>query len=135
MPRSRTSIRSQFAIPAAGPAPATDKARRFPGSTMLSELAWKEIARSLKLSGRELQLVRGVFDDCTELAIASNLGIARRTVCTHCERLYRKLAVTGRVKLVLRVMEEFHALTVSPENILPPICRNWDAPRCPLRRK
>jgi FixJ family two-component response regulator len=50
---------------------------------MLSELAWKEIACSLKLSGRELQLVRGVFDDSTELAIASNLGIARRTVCTH----------------------------------------------------
>jgi hypothetical protein len=53
----------------------------------------------------------------------------------HCERLYRKLAVTGRVKLVLRVMEELHALTVSPENNLPPICRNWDARRCPLRRK
>lgn len=102
---------------------------------MLSELAWKEIGRSLKLSGRELQLVRGVFDDNTELAIASNLGIARRTVCTHSERLYRKLAVTGRVKLVLRIMEELHALTVSPENSLPPICRNWAARRCPLRRK
>jgi len=83
MTRSRSPIPSRFAKPAAALGPATDKPRRFPGSAMLSELAWKEIACSLKLSGRELQLVRGVFDDSTELAIASNLGIARRTVCTH----------------------------------------------------
>jgi DNA-binding NarL/FixJ family response regulator len=102
---------------------------------MLSEQAWNEMARSLNLSGRELQIVQGVFDDSTELAIATNLGISRRTVCTHCERLYRKLRVTGRVKLVMRIMEELHALTISPEETLPPICRNWTARRCPLRRE
>jgi DNA-binding CsgD family transcriptional regulator len=56
--------------------------------------------RSLKLSGRELQIVRGVFDDYTELAIAKNLNISPHTIHTHCERLYHKLAVTDRVKLV-----------------------------------
>ena len=74
---------------------------------MFSKPAWQEIARSLKLSGQELQIVRGVFDDYTEFAIASNLQVSPHTVHTHCERLYRKLAVTDRVKLVLRIMDEF----------------------------
>ena len=101
---------------------------------MFSEQAWKEIARSLKLSGQELQIVRGVFDDYTEFAISSNLKISPHTVHTHCERLYHKLAVTDRVKLVLRVMEEFLALTIASETVLPPICANRVAGRCPLRR-
>jgi DNA-binding CsgD family transcriptional regulator len=102
---------------------------------MLSERAWEEIACSLKLSNREVQLIRGVFDDQTELAIATNLGISRRTVCTHAERLYRKLGVGGRVQLALRVMQEFCALTISPTSSLPPICRGWVANHCPLLGK
>ena len=101
---------------------------------MFSEQAWMEIARNLRLSGQELQIVRGVFDDYTEFAIASNLRVSPHTVHTHCERLYHKLAVTDRVKLVLRVMDEFLALTVAPGSVLPPICGNRNAGHCPLRR-
>jgi DNA-binding NarL/FixJ family response regulator len=104
------------------------------GAAMFSEQAWMEIARSLRLSGQELQIVRGVFDDYTESAIASNLRVSPHTVHTHCERLYHKLAVTDRVKLVLRVMDEFIALTVAPGSVLPPICGNRNAGHCPLRR-
>ncbi len=75
------------------------------GSALLSEADWAATARALRLSGRELQIVRGVFNCHKETAIAADLGIARRTVDTHLERLYRKLAVTTRVALVLRVME------------------------------
>lgn len=75
------------------------------GSALLTEVQWAETARALHLSGRELQIVRGVFDCHKETAIAADLGIARRTVDTHLERLYRKLDVTTRVALVLRVME------------------------------
>lgn len=78
------------------------------GSALLSEVEWAETAHALHLSGRELQIVRGVFNCQKENAIAEGLGIAPRTVDTHLERLYRKLAVTTRVALVLRVME--HAL-------------------------
>jgi DNA-binding NarL/FixJ family response regulator len=113
---------------------ATHKLRCPLGAVMFSERAWQEIARSLKLSGQELQIVRGVFDDYTEFAIANNLNVSPHTVHTHCERLYHKLAVTDRVKLVLRVMDEFLALTVASETVLPPICANWAAGRCPLRR-
>ena len=107
--------------------------RRVRGSTMLNEQAWGEVARSLRLSGREMQVVRGVFDDRKEFAIACELGIALRTVHTHIERLYRKLAVKNRVELVLRVMEEFLALTASPDSALLSICGNRTAGRCPLQ--
>jgi len=100
---------------------------------MLSDLAWREIARSLDLSTRELQIVRATFDDRRELEIAVELGIALRTVHTHIERLHHKLEVTDRLQLVLRIMHEFLRLTISPQGNLPPICANAAAGNCPLR--
>lgn len=101
------------------------------GSAMFSEQAWEAIARSLKLSGRELQIVRGIFDDDTDFGIAQSLGISLSTVHTHVERLHRKLAVMNRPQLLLRVMQEFVTLTVSSENHLPPLCANH-AHGCPF---
>lgn len=103
------------------------------GAAVFSEEAWGKIAQSLKLSGRELQIVQGVFDDHTEYAIARNLNLSPHTVHTYCERLYRKLVVTNRVKLVLRIANEFIALTFAPESKLPPICANRIVGRCPLQ--
>lgn len=91
------------------------------GSAMFSEGAWEEIARSLKLSGRELQIVRSTFDDDTDLGIAQHLGISLHTVHTHVERLHKKLAITDRPQLLLRVMQEFLTLTVSPERSPAPL--------------
>jgi DNA-binding CsgD family transcriptional regulator len=101
---------------------------------MFSQQAWKAIASSLKLSGQHLQIVKGMLNDHSEAAIADDLKISPHTVHTHCERLYRKLGVTGRVKLVLRVMDEYIALTLAPGTILPPLCADFAAGRCPLRR-
>jgi DNA-binding CsgD family transcriptional regulator len=100
---------------------------------MFSEQAWTEIARSLGLSPRELQIVRGVFDDRTEFALATNLGISPHTVHTHIERLHQKLDVADRVELVLRITNEFLTLTAAPESTLSPICGDRTAGRCPLR--
>jgi DNA-binding CsgD family transcriptional regulator len=102
------------------------------GSVIFTDVAWGEIARSLKLSRREVQIVRRVFDDRTEFAIAAELGISPHTVHTHFERLHRKLGVVDRVGLVLRVMQEFVALTLAPGTTLPSICANRAAGRCPL---
>jgi DNA-binding CsgD family transcriptional regulator len=99
---------------------------------MLSDIAWREIARSLQLSTRELQIVRATFEDRKELAIAADLGISPRTVHTHIERLHKKLAVNDRLQLALRVIREFVALTVSTHSDLPPICAARMAGRCPL---
>ena len=97
---------------------------------MLSDQAWQEIARSLALSARELQIVRGIFDDHTDFAIAADLGISPHTVHTHIERLHHKLSVADRVELVLRVMQEFVALTIAAGTVLPPICADRAAGRC-----
>ena len=128
-------MRKPTARPPAKIAPSANRPPRRPlGAAMLSDLAWQEIARSLRLSGRELQIVRAMFDDRTESTIAADLSVTKRTVHTHFERLHRKLAVADRLQLVLRVMEEFLVLTVAPENNLPPICAHRAAGCCPLRR-
>ncbi len=88
------------------------------GSEIFSEEIWAEIARSLKLSRRELQVVRGVFDDRTEYNIANELGISPHTVHTYLDRLHRKLGVVDRVQLVLCIMREFVLLTLS--SVQPP---------------
>ena len=68
--------------------------------------------------------MQGVFDDDTEFAIADELKVSPHTVHTYSQRLYHKLVVTHRVKLVLRVTDEFLALTAAPESVLPSICAN-----------
>lgn len=88
--------------------------RHPPGSGVFADCAWDGIAEGLGLSGRELELVRGVFDDRTDFAIAKGLGISPHTVHTHFQRLYVKLGVTNRVQLVLRVTNEFFALNMAP---------------------
>ena len=104
---------------------------RIGGSSMFSGEAWVEIAHSLGLSGRELQIVRGTFDDKTEIAMAADLHISPSTVHTHVERLHHKLRIANRVQLLLRVMQEFLFLTGSPVTRLPPICANHSTHRCP----
>jgi len=103
------------------------------GAVMFSELAWQEIARSLRLSKQQVQIVAGIFEDRTESNIAQQLQISPHTIHTYCERLYRKLGVTGRVRLTLRVINEYVALTLAPNSILPPLCANFAGGACPLR--
>jgi len=91
-----------------------------------------EIGRSLSLSDRELQVAQGVFDDCTERALADKLGISPHTVHTHIERLHRKLGVTNRVQLILHVTAEFLMLTLAGQEPLLPICAWRAAGTCPF---
>lgn len=108
------------------------RARPQLGSAILREQSWNEIATALRLSGRELEIVRGVFDNAIEPTIAANLQISAHTVHTHMNRLFQKLSVTTRAELIIRVMAEFIALTSSPRSGLPPICRDRSLGRCPL---
>lgn len=116
--------------------PATHRKRRprarCLGSAVFSDVAWVEIASSLQLSGRELEMARGVFDNVTEKALAIDLCASEHTVHTHLRRLFRKLRVTTRAQMVLRLTQEFIALTLSETGCLPPLCPNRAAGRCPL---
>jgi DNA-binding CsgD family transcriptional regulator len=117
--------------PKANPGEEADNAASV-DSRVLSDLAWREVGQSLKLSARELEVVRHVFADLKEASIAEALGISRHTVRTYTERLYRKLGVRGRVALVVRVLDEFLRLTASSGSALPPICPHHTTRRCPL---
>ncbi len=77
------------------------------------EHAWDEVGRMLRLSGRELQIVRGMFNDKIQYAIAAELGISPHTVHTHVERVYHKLWAANRAQLLVRVMTAFVALAAS----------------------
>ncbi len=88
-------------------APSTDRSRPLiKGSDILSPAEWQDVCTRLKLSDRELEVVVGVFDDLKEAAIASRLGISAHTVHTHLERLYRKLGVNGRGRMIIEVLAE-----------------------------
>lgn len=104
------------------------------GSGIFTPCAWAQIARSLDLSGRELQIVRGIFDDQTEFAIAGELGISPHTVHTHLSRLHHKLGVVTRTQVSLRVMAEFMGLTSAPGSRLPPLCGRRSAGECSFQR-
>ena len=91
---------------------------------MFCSMLWNHIARNLELSTRELQIVRGTFDDQTESAIASELHISLGTVHTYIERLHRKLGVADRAQLILRVVQQYMALTASPRKRKSRICAN-----------
>jgi DNA-binding CsgD family transcriptional regulator len=98
----------------------------------LSPQAWGQIAGTLGLSPRELDIARHIFSDQTEAAIALALSISAHTVRTHTERLYRKLHVRSRVELVVRIVDEFLRLTADSASTLSPICAHRSAGRCPF---
>lgn len=88
-----------------------DRANRYKpanaaSATVLTEQEWANLATALCLSPRELQIVGCVFDDLKDGAIAERLRISTHTVRTHFERLYRKLEVSSRSALVVRVFME-----------------------------
>lgn len=104
------------------------------GSAIFSERAWDSVGHRLRLSGRELDILRGQFDGLTETAIAGRLHISLHTVHTHMERLHHKLRVTHQVALVLRLVVEFLKLAGVPGTGVPPICARRRAGRCPVGR-
>jgi DNA-binding CsgD family transcriptional regulator len=76
------------------------------GSSVFSDDTWRRLAISLNLSRRESEIVQAVFEDHNESRIARNLGISTHTVHSHIERVYRKLGVSSRVMLVVRIFVE-----------------------------
>src|SRR4051812_37291747 len=84
-----------------------DTSSRPAGHGVFTDDAWRELATALRLSGRETEILKAVFDDQKESSIAGDLRISIHTVHSHVERLYRKLCVGSRVALVVRVLEEY----------------------------
>lgn len=75
------------------------------GRSVLSDSQWCQIADSLRLSPREIEVVQHVFDNDREAVIAEEIGISRHTVHSYLERIYFKLRVASRCELVVRVFQ------------------------------
>ncbi len=86
-----------------GADPGDSERSRGRGDSPFAPAAWKSIARELPLSERELQILKRVFDDQKESAIAAALEISVHTVHTHLRRIYRKAGVSSRIQLVIAV--------------------------------
>jgi len=59
----------------------------------------------LGLTPRELEVARRVAAGRTNVEIAAELQITRRTVATHLENIYRRLAIGSRAELARRLAE------------------------------
>jgi DNA-binding CsgD family transcriptional regulator len=78
--------------------------RRF--GRPFTEAQWHNLADHLEFSRREIEIVRLVFEEARDQAIADELSISVNTVQTHLKRLYSKLGVVNRVGMVLRIVRE-----------------------------
>jgi DNA-binding CsgD family transcriptional regulator len=104
------------------------------GAALLSDQAWHEIARTLEITKRELQIVQAVFDNKHEADIAKRFKISPHTVHMHLNRLFKKLTVTSRAELILRIVEQMVTLTLSETAVLPPICPRHQTGACCLHK-
>ena len=80
------------------------------GRTLLDDHEWRAVARELRLSARERQIMKRLFDDVPEVVIADELGISPHTVHTHLERLYHKIGVGSRCAAVVEVFAAYRTL-------------------------
>lgn len=106
--------------------------RKLRGASLLTAHAWLEIGRTLGISKRQLQIIQSVFDNQHETEIAKRFKLSPHTVHMHLNRLFKKLNVTSRTEMVLRIVEQMVALTLSETAVLPPICPRHHTGKCCL---
>lgn len=76
-----------------------------PGENLISDVEWTAVKTHARLSMREGQVCRLLFEGNKRDEIAEMLGISPRTVRYHLESLHKKLQVNTRVGLVLRMIQ------------------------------
>ncbi len=83
----------------------TGAATARPGSGMLTTSQWDVTADKLRLTRREKEVCKELFEGNTRNEIAEHLGIKPRTVRHYMEHIHQKLAVSNRVGVVLRIIQ------------------------------
>jgi hypothetical protein len=83
------------------------------GPGQLPSSAWLDIRIGLRLSERELGVVRGIFADQEQESIATAMGIAPAVVYRTLMRVYVKLHIGSRIELKSRVKAEYLAIAAN----------------------
>jgi DNA-binding NarL/FixJ family response regulator len=78
--------------------------RPAPGRSPLAPELWARVADSLALSPQQARLVELLLGGLRDKDIAASMGVGLPTVRTYFERVFRRVGVTDRVQLVIRVM-------------------------------
>ena len=92
----------------------------MPMDAILESDEWQLAIRVLALSPRETEIVERILRrDDDELAIATALNMSPHTVHTHLVRLYRKLHVSTRSQLVIRIFVTYAGARGGPQPMLP----------------
>jgi len=104
------------------------------GSAIFSDRVWVVLGDTLGLTETQLQIIRAVFDESTEYAMAANLGVSIDKIRSELSHIHRKLGTQDRVELALLVMAEFIRLFGDPEAD-PPSVTPAPGIRCFNRRR
>ena len=73
--------------------------------TLQEKVKRSERSTSSLLSPREVEVARKLVAGDTVPTIAESLGVSRSTISTLNERIYRKLGITRRAQLAMRLHE------------------------------
>jgi len=65
---------------------------------------WSRTCITLRLSGKDIDLIRTIFGGNGEKEAAAQLGLSRRAIHWRLERLHAKLSVRSRSELILRLV-------------------------------
>lgn len=88
--------------------------RTDPGQHQLSIQQWSDVCRKMKMSLREQNICKLLFDGLTRQKIAEQMGISDRTVRHHMEQIHLKLDVSNRVGVVLKIIRTRDLLDSAP---------------------
>ena len=88
--------------------------RKGPGQHQLSLQQWSDACRKMKMSLREQDVCKLLFDGLTRQKIAEQMDISNRTVRHHMEQIHVKLNVSNRVGVVLKIIQLRDLLSSAP---------------------
>lgn len=77
------------------------------GEPLFSDQQWDNLETRLNLPLRQCQVIRKLFEGCSDKQIAQEVGVALPTVRSHLRRIYTKFDVQDRTELVLFIVREF----------------------------
>jgi DNA-binding CsgD family transcriptional regulator len=78
---------------------------------VLSDEQWAMVAKRLRLSPREMEVTRGIFDGRKLAVVALELKISPHTLHTHWRRVKHKLQIADRIEAIHRIYAVIHGTT------------------------